>query len=120
MFSKLFGRKRENQPQGAIQEKLSSPKDILQPVGQSLVINYKKDPDWVWSLKSVTRTYSDDPNHIEFRVYDVGETARSGLQVKNYNSLEERPELILYSGWLDKKTKHLELDDHRKVLEKAV
>jgi hypothetical protein len=120
MFSKLFGRKHADQPKGEIQEKLHSPKDIPQPIGQTLVINHKKDPDWVWGLKAVTRSFSDDPNLLEFRVYDVHETSSHGVVVKNYNSLEAHPDLVLYSGWLNKKTKFLDLEEHREALGKAV
>lgn len=120
MFGKLFGKKHADEANLTIQEKLSSPKDILQPIGQSLVINHKLEPDWVWNLKTVTRSYTNDLNHVEFRVYDVHETSGRGVVVKNYNSLEDHQDLILYSGWMDKKTKYLELVDHREVREKAV
>ena len=120
MFSKLFGKKQEGQTKFAKQEKLPGPKDIPQPIGQSLVINHKKEPDWVWNLKAVTRSYSDDPNLMEFRVYDSGEVSSHGVVVKNFNSFEAHPELVLYSGMLNKKTKFLDMEDHRAALEKAV
>jgi hypothetical protein len=120
MFGKLFGKKQADAAGSAGHEKLSGPKEILQPVGQTLVISYKLEPDWVWGLKTVTRANDDSNKHIEFRVYDGHETSAQGIAVKNFHSLDSHPELILFSGWLDKKTKDLELVDHRAAREKAV
>jgi len=120
MFGKLFGKKQEKQPAGENQEKLSGPKDILQPVGQSLVVAHKQEPDWAWSLKTVVRSFSNTPHHVEFRVYDPQEAMAIGLAVKNFHTLDQHPDLILYSGWLDKKTKDMELVDHRAASQQAV
>lgn len=44
----------EEQPNAKL-EKLSSPKNLPQSVGQYLVVKLRKDPDWVWDLKAVMR-----------------------------------------------------------------
>ncbi|MFH1169496.1 MAG: hypothetical protein V1691_02255, partial [Chloroflexota bacterium] len=36
-------------------EKLPGPKEIPEMVGRYVVVNLKKEPDWVWSLRSVQR-----------------------------------------------------------------
>jgi hypothetical protein len=120
MFGKLFGKNRADQTPGEKQEKLSGPKDVLQPVGQSLVVSHRMEPDWVWDLKNVTRSFSDNPNKIEFRVYEQREASMRGVTVKNFHSLDDHPELILYSGSLNKKTRDLDLVDHKEAHEKAV
>jgi hypothetical protein len=120
MFGKLFGKKQADQSPGAIQEKLSGPKEILQPIGQTLVISHKLEPDWVWNLKTVTRSYTDNPNQIEFRVYEGSQVSAHGISVKDFHSLDAHPQLVLYNGWLNKKTKELDLVDNRAVREKAV
>ncbi len=120
MFGKLFGKKQADVANLAGKEKLSSPKEILQPVGQTLVISYKLDPDWVWSLKTVTRAENETAQQVDFRVYEAHEASSSGVAVKNYHSLDDHPEVILFSGWLNKKTKNFELVDHRAVQQKAM
>lgn len=120
MFGKLFGKKHADQAPGANQEKLSGPKEILQPIGQTLVISHKMEPDWVWNLKTVTRSYTDNSNLIEFRVYESSEVSVHGVSVKDFHSLDAHPELVLYNGWLNKKTKEMDLMDTRSVREKAV
>lgn len=89
--------------------KLPRPKEIPQPVGQSLVVNHKQDPDWVWSLMAVTRPSPESPERNEFRVYAPQEAVQKGVQVKNWNSLDDHQELIQYFGWLDKQTRQMEL-----------
>lgn len=120
MFGKLFGKKQAGASAEERREKLSRPMDILQPVGQSLVITYKLNPDWVWSLKTVTRSYTDAPHRVEFRAYDPQEVSTIGLAVKNFYTLDQHHDMILYSGWVDKKTKEMELIDHRTDSKKTI
>jgi hypothetical protein len=88
---------------------LPRPKEILQPVGQLLVTKYKQDPDWVWNLLVVTRPSADDPGKTELRVFSSQEAAGGGVNVRDWHSLDGHQELIHYLGWLDKKTREMEL-----------
>lgn len=61
-------------------------------------------PDWVWKLKSVVRPRRGSKDACEFRVFDEAQVAAKGVTVKDYNSLDEHPDLILYQGWFDEKS----------------
>ena len=83
--------------------KLSGPKEIPELAGRYMVVQEKKDPDWVWKLKSVVRPASKNKTFY-CRVFDESQVAREGLKVKDWTSLDERPELILWEGTFDKET----------------
>jgi len=85
-------------------EKLPKPKDIPELVGRHLITQMKKDPDWVWKLKGVVRPRSDGKDRFDFRVFDEAKVAGTKVAVRNYTSLDEHPDLILYRGWFDKKS----------------
>ena len=113
-FWKQNGEKNTGNPE---EEKLPRPKDIPPVVGMNLVTTLNKDPDWVWNLKAVTRVKPDDKNVTLYRVFDP---ARVGsIKVKNYKTLDEHPELILYEGYINKKTKQFEIKDPKEIKEGA-
>ena len=93
-------------------EKLPPPKDIPETVGRHLIVKMHKDPDWIWSLKGVVkRRQPDNKTAFDFRVFDDRDAASKRIPVKNYSSLDGHPELILFSGWFDKKTLRVHIDD---------
>jgi hypothetical protein len=94
-------------------EKLSKPKDIPVQIGMHLVVNMKKSPDWVWSLRAVERTKTTNETVAEFRIFDPAQTVAAKVGVKDYYSLSEHPELILFEGWLDRKKKGLEVKENK-------
>jgi len=85
---------------------LPKPKDILQPLGQHLVVNQQQNPDWVWRLKSVTRG-AKGATQVDFRVYDPESALSRKLKVENFNSLDAHPDLVLFQGMLDKRTQQV-------------
>jgi hypothetical protein len=107
------------------QRQKDRPKDLPDPVGRFMVVNLGKNPDWVWRLKSVRRPRPADGINKEpydVRVFDEGEAAARKVSIKNYLSLDDHPELILFEGWYDKKNFKVELADKKitpvKVVEK--
>ena len=85
-------------------EKLAGPRDIPAVVGRHLVIHMHKDPDWVWHLKSVVRLRNKKKRQYDVRVFDEAQAYARGVNVENYNSLNEHPELIIFEGWYDRKS----------------
>lgn len=83
--------------------KLPGPKEIPELAGRDMVVQEKKDPDWVWKLKGVVRPASKNKTFF-CRVFDESQVAREGLKVKDWTSLDEHPELILWEGYFDKET----------------
>ena len=83
--------------------RLPGPKDIPDAVGRHLVVNVKKDPDWVWKLKGLVRP-TEKKSAFYCRVFDEANTAQAGVKVKDWNSLDEHLDLIIWEGYYDKET----------------
>lgn len=77
------------------------PKALPEAVGRKMVVAMKLDPDMVWALKYVSRPKEGNGNIREFRVFDPVNSLNAGLSVKEWSSLDDRPDLILYSGYYD-------------------
>jgi hypothetical protein len=85
------------------QEKGMPPKSIPEPVGRYLVVNLGQNPDWVWNLKAVLRGKAEK-DYLDVRVFDPSQAASNKVQVKDYNSLDDHAEIILYEGIFNKRT----------------
>ena len=87
----------------ANEEKLPKPKGIPEPVGRQLVVNLGQNPDWVWQLKGVVRRQAEKQRY-DIRVFDEIQAREKGISVRDYSTLDDHPELILFEGWYDKKS----------------
>jgi hypothetical protein len=68
-----------------------------------MVVEEKKDPSWVWKLKGVVRP-AGKKKAFYCRVFDETQTAKAGVEVKDWTSLDEHPDFILWEGYFDKET----------------
>lgn len=93
--------------------KLPGPKDIPELVGRHLVVQFNQNPDWVWRLMGVVRPRSDGKDRFDFRVFDEAQVAGRKVIVKDYNSLNEHPDLILYQGWFNKKSMTVQIEERK-------
>jgi hypothetical protein len=110
----MFWKKKKEEtatPTVAKAEKLPEPQKIPEMVGRYLIDNLKMDIVWVLDLKAVIRQRAGGKPGFDIRVYDALEMSEKKVQVKDYTSLDGRPDLILYEGWFDRQTKQLELKD---------
>ena len=94
--------------------KLSGPKEIPEPVQKYLVAERKMDPDLVKLLKAVERKSVTEAT-FDIRVFDDSEAKAKKVQVKDYSSLDECPDLIIYEGWFDEGAKQVKLEEKKKV-----
>ena len=85
-------------------EKLPGPKDLPMPVGRDIVVQFKKEPDWVWSLRTVVRKNPTGKKVFDVRVFSERTAAEKNVKVRDYTSLDEHPELILFEGWFDEES----------------
>lgn len=93
-------------------KKLPGPKEIPELVGRHLVVELKQNPDWVWKLKGVVRKRPEEgKDAFDVRVFDEAQVAAKKVAVKDYNSLNEYPDLILYEGWFDKKSMKVQIEE---------
>jgi hypothetical protein len=105
----MFWKKREGSNQE--QEKAAKPgrpKDLPYPIGRYLVVDLNKNPDWVWSLKCVMLE-KNESKLFDIRVFDVAKANNAQVQVRDYTSLDNHPEMILFEGWFNKKTNQFEI-----------
>jgi hypothetical protein len=116
MFWKFWKKQRVTGTETKV-EKLPGPKEIPELAGRFLVNTKKKDPDWVWKLKSVVRKRPESKDAFDVRVFDESQAAQKGggVTVKDWNTLDEHPDLILYEGWFNKKTLEAELEERKRV-----
>ncbi len=76
---------------------LPKPMDLPNPVGRYLVVNLKIDPDVAWSYRAVVLREKGKSKR-RFRVFDPAQANALNIRVRDYHSLDQAPELILYSG----------------------
>ncbi|RJR48558.1 MAG: hypothetical protein C4576_08010 [Desulfobacteraceae bacterium] len=89
--------------------KLPGPQGMPNQVGRDLVVNKGENPDWVWGLKCVTSRNGGEDDRYFFRIFDEEDASKSGIAVRNYATLDQSPELILFEGWYSKKTNKAEV-----------
>jgi len=95
---------------GAKTHKLGRPRDLPQEVGRHLVVEQGLDPDWAWSLKCVVKPRENSKSTFDVRVFSSESAVRQGVTVRDYTSLEDHADLILFAGWYDKETRQAQLD----------
>jgi hypothetical protein len=106
----MFWGKKSEKEEG----KLSGPKEIRGPVQNYLVAERKMDSTLVKLLKAVERKGTTGAT-FNIRIFDDSEAIAKKVQVKNYTSLDECPDLILYEGWFDEGAKQVNLEEKKKV-----
>ena len=94
-------------------ERLHKPRDLPPQIGQHLVAQLKQEPDWVWSLKCALRKRPETKHVFDFRVFNEFKARDMKVSVKNFNSLDDHRELILFEGWLDKSSNQYLVKDNR-------
>ena len=95
-------------------KKYPKPKELPEAVGRKLVVNLKVDPDEAWSLRYVSRPSEIKPGGQDFRLFAPNKTAKAGLFVRDWSSLDDNPDLILYEGHFNRSSKTVELWDTTK------
>jgi hypothetical protein len=90
-------------------KKLNKPKELPEAVGRKLVVGLQIDPDEAWSLRYVGRPSETKPGIQDFRLFNPEHAHLARLTVKDWTSLDDHQELILYEGQFDRSTKLVEL-----------
>ncbi|HEY86492.1 MAG TPA: hypothetical protein G4O06_00425 [Dehalococcoidia bacterium] len=91
-------------------KKLPGPKWIPDMVGGHLVVDYNENPDWVWKLRAVTRPRDGLRKAYDVRDFDEVQAALTNIKIRDYNSFDEHPELIIYEGWFDNDSLQVQLE----------
>jgi len=96
-------------------EKLSGPHAIPSLLEKHLVAERKMDLDLVKLLKAVVRKSETGETAFNIRVFDQSEGLARKVEVKDYTSLNEYPDLIIYEGWFDERSKQFKLEEKKRV-----
>lgn len=97
------------------EEKVSGPRDIPEIVQHYLVTEKHMNGDLVKLLKAVLQKGSTEDTGFQVRVFDDSEAIAKNVHVKDYRSLDESADLILYEGWFNKGEKKVRLEEKNKV-----
>ena len=89
---------------------LPRPKQLPDQVGIYMVTHLKEDPDWVWTLRVALRRREENRRVHDMRIFDPREARERHIVVENFDSLDNHPELVLYSGSLNKDTGTVQLE----------
>ncbi len=82
---------------------LPGPKSLPNAVYREIVTRFRADPDEAWNdFKAVVRPKDGVKDIFEVRVFNGMQASSGHVSIKDYNSLDEHPELILYEGWFNK------------------
>jgi hypothetical protein len=90
--------------------KLQRPKELSDRVGIYLVTQLKEDPDWIWTLRSVSRPRENNRNLHDIRIYDPHQARVNQIKVENFTTLDQHQDLILFTGFVNKDTGTVELE----------
>jgi hypothetical protein len=96
-------------------KKLPAPSSIEDTLARKLIVDLKQDPDWVWKLHSVVCQRSGGGQRFDFRVFDAVRVAATRVEVKDYTSFDDYPELIVYQGWFDKESGEVHFEEKKPV-----
>ncbi len=93
---------------------LPGPKSMPSSVGRHLVLEEKKDPNWVWNLKGVLRP-TEKKKAFYCRIFNEAQTMKAGIKVKDWTSLDDHRDLIIWEGYYDDQTNTVRREDFPKT-----
>ena len=94
--------------------KLSGLKEIPELVQKYLVAEKKMAPDLVKLLRGVERKSTNGAG-FDIRVFDHSEAIAAKVEVKDFTSLDNSPDLILYERLFNEGAKQVKLEEKTKV-----
>lgn len=100
-------------------EKLQGPKEIPGLVQNYLMKENKMDPDLVKVFKAVVRKKEDGKKSFDIRIFDEGDVAANKIQVKDYTTLDEHQNLIVYDGSFNEESKEVKLAEKKKAFQET-
>jgi hypothetical protein len=98
-------------------QKLARPRDLPQAVGRHLVVVEGLEPDWAWSLKCVIRSKDSLKNTFDIRIFSSETAAQHGVTVRDFTSLGNHIELVVFEGSYNKETGNVQL---QRLIKEAV
>jgi len=107
----FWGKKSEKE-----EVKLAGPRAIPDLIQKHLATEWKMDPDLVRLLKALLLKNPKRDKAFHIRIFDGLEAQAKKVQVKDYTSLDEHPDLIIYEGQFDEGARQVNLEEKKKVI----
>jgi hypothetical protein len=95
----------------------SKPRELPYEVGRHLVVEQGFDPDWIWNLKCVDKQKESSKSVFDIRIFNLETTEKDSMRIRDYDSLDNYMNLVIFAGWYDKETKEVRLEQ---LIEDAV
>jgi hypothetical protein len=102
----MFGKNKDKEQKV---HKLSGPRDVPQLVVKYLESNKVVDSGTLPFLKSLSKSSESGNGRYDIRIFDPADAEARHINVHNYDTLTEKPELTIAEGWYDEATKSVEL-----------
>jgi hypothetical protein len=77
---------------------------IPEPVARYMVVDLQEEAEWVWYLKAVLSPRPESKHVYDFRVFEAAKAMAKNVQVQNFASLDNHPELIVLQGSYHRKS----------------
>ncbi len=97
-------------PSGNKVQKHSKPRELPQDVGRHLVVVQNLDPDWAWSLKCVMQPGDNANDRFDIRIFSPETAALHGVTVRDYASLDNHMEVVIFQGSYSRNTRSVQLE----------
>lgn len=109
----LWGKKKAEDKEKKIG--LLGAKEIPAIVQNYLVTEKKMDPDLVKLLEALVYKSNSGEKAFNIRIFDEADAVANKVQIKNYTTMDQHPNLILYEGLYDEGSKYVKLEERKKV-----
>lgn len=96
--------------------KFSKPEELSSVIHNYLVAEKKIDANIASFLKMVKIRDEKEEDLYYIRIFDNSEALAKEIQVQNYKTFDEHPDLIIYEGTLNQKTKKVTLEEKKKFI----
>ena len=107
----FWGKKSANE-----EGKLAGPQVIPDLIQKHLATEWRMDPDLVKLLKALLLKNLKGDKAFHIRIFDESEAKAKKVQVEDYTSLDDHPDLIIYEGQFDEGASHVNLEEKKKVV----
>lgn len=97
-------------PSGDKTQRRGKPRDLPPEVGRHLVVEQGLDPDWIWSLTCVRKPIENSKSAFDIRIFSSENVAQHGVKVRDYASLDNHMDLVIFAGWYEKETRSVQLE----------
>jgi len=87
---------------------LLKPQNAPEPIVKYLITNLKLNTSWAYNLKSVMKP-SQGSGLMDFRLYSDADVRSKNLKIKDFDTFNNYPAMLLFEGNYDPKTQNIQI-----------